>query len=97
MFIHEMLISASRFTGRTMIQVMVVNTLKCDELVVSRSWVDRNTGRVKEIMQVFEYKLGELFKGAVSVDLGRDCVLNLKNGQVESLENPNGVQFGMSS
>lgn len=80
-----------------MIQVMVVNTLKCDELVVSRSWVDRNTGRVKEIMQVFEYKLGELFKGAVSVDLGRDCVLNLKNGQVESLENPNGVQFGMSS
>lgn len=80
-----------------MIQVMVVNTLQCDELVVSRSWIDRNTGKVKEIVKVFEYKLGELFKGAVSVDLGRDCVLNLKNGKVESLENPNGVQFGMSS
>ena len=80
-----------------MIQVMVVNTLQCDELVVSRSWIDRNTGKVKEVAKVFEYKLGELFRGRVSVDLGRDCILNLKNGEVESLENPNGVQFGMSS
>lgn len=90
-----MLICVARFTGRTRISAIVIDMVECEELVVSRSWIDRKNGKVKEVAQCYKYAIGELSSGCVSIDLGRDCIVNIVNGIVKSIENPNGLSFGL--
>lgn len=93
--VETMFIVVARYTGRTRISATILDMVTHEELILSRSWVNRKNGKVKEVRHIFPYANGELSTGRTSVELGLDCVINLNNGKVESVENPNSLSFGL--
>lgn len=91
-----MTVCVARYTGRTRISATIIEMGTHEELITSRSWIDRNTGKVKEVRKTYRYENGQLSTGRTSVELGMDCVINLNNGNIQSLENPKSLQFSVS-